>query len=256
MSLPDQHEGGRPIEEMDLTLLESSDLQQLAQTIQGCTCVKSVDVSCPNNQRGSQLRWDTDAVRHFFEILGGLPSLKTIHFKFLGGGDHDNEIPLSVFTAFLSSRQSPYCPNLESFRLVLVGPITCRAQDVNDFSQALSQQRKLRDFRFSCCYFSHEVLNSAPNPYIPTSNNIMDSMLYALSTLPSLETVNLKAASKGHLGRIQASSLHTLLCQVATTSTATTTSIKTVCLDNFALDNSHVDCISSCLLYTSDAADE
>ena len=224
----------RCMEEVDIQLLPSSDPSTIASTVQNMSSLKSVDISSLNAREG-QLTWNTPAVQTFFETLGALPKLRKIQFKFLGGGDLDNAIPLRLFTSLL--QQSAAAKSLESFRLVLVGPITCTIEEAREFSQALRRQVNLRDFRMSSCYLAHEMLTAAATT-TTDANFIMDPILQALATLPSLQTVSMKAASKGHLGNVNSESIGAL-CRSVT--------VKDVSLDNLVLLNSHISAVSQAL---------
>ena len=223
--------------DLDLTLLENSDIGQLVDTLQNCSAVESVDISCPNNGRTHQVPWNAPVVQRLFETIGSLPKLRKVQCKFLGGGDQDNPIPLSLFTALLLNAASRG-PRLESFRLILVGPIISSAageQDSVDFSRALGRQERLRDVRLGCCYLSHESLLLPSH----SSFSFIDPVLRALSALPCLKTVHVKAANRGHLGRLPADSMGAL-CH-------NSTSLRNLCLDNFVLDHSHVAVVSKAL---------
>ena len=244
------------VKDLDLTLLENSDLGELVETLRHYPFVESVDISCPNNGRTHpQVSWNNNnnniatndaevtTVHDLFATIGALPHLKKIQCKFLGGGDQDNPVPLSLFTALLnySGISSQQKTQLESFRLILVGPISCPGgiQDMSDFSQALRHQGRLKDVRLSSCYLSHESLQPSLG-----GSSLMDAVFQALSTLPSLESVHIKAANRGHLGRLQADSVRALLLGL---NKQHPSFLKKLHLDNMVLDHSHVAMIAKAL---------
>ena len=242
------------VKDLDLTLLETSDIGQLVETLRHYPFVESVDISCPNNGRTHpQLSWnnntnnnnnntaadDVATVHDLFATIGALPRLKKIQCKFLGGGDQDNPVPLSLFSALLPLSSST---RLESFRLILVGPISCPggAQDIFDFSQALLRQERLKDIRLSSCYLSHETLQPSLD-----GSSLVDAVFQALSTLPSLESVYIKAANRGHLGRLHADSVRALL--LGPNKQYTCSCLTKLHLDNMVLDHSHMASIAKAL---------
>lgn len=217
----DTDQANRKLETVDIQLLPNSDPAEFCPAIKALPQLKSVDVSCLNS-RERQLQWNSDNVKPLFETIGSLPNLRKVQFKFLGGGDMDNMVPLHLFSCLLNQSAC----HLESLRMTLIGPINCDVEDMIGFSQALRQQRYLKEFRLSCCYFAHEVL---------TSSCSMDPVLEALSALPSLETVSLKAASKGHLGNLRPDSLGAL---------SQSSALKDLTIDNFVLNNNHIAAVS------------
>jgi hypothetical protein len=147
----------------------------------------------------------------------------------------DNTVPLSIFTALLNQSAC----QLESFRMVLIGPISCTANDIVEFTQALRRQFNLQEFRLLSSYFAHETLTSS-------CCCSLSPVLRALAALPSLETVSLKAASKGHLGSLDPHSVGDL-CQ--------SQSLQDFSLDNFVLNNHHMERVTQALTTTSTAND-
>lgn len=213
------------VRELALTLLFDSDIEALIDSIRGHSRLETVHVSCPNSQV-TQPQWASQRLHRLFSQIGSFPNLKHVQFKSLGWGDHDNMIPLSLFTSLLNHQSTA---SLQFFEMVLVGPIFCQTSDMSHFCTALQKQSNLREFRLTSCYFSHDWLST------PFSS--LDQMVFTLSELPRLEIVKMKAANKGHLGRFQADSLSALLCQ-------SNNNIRNLTIENFALGNPHVAAVA------------
>jgi len=217
------------VKDVDLLLLENSDLHHLAETLRhpSNSTVETVDISCPNNGRSRQVSWNAPDVIHLFKTIGSLPSLRRLQLKFLGG-DQDNPFNLEVLTALLSSSPTFL---LERLRLILVGPIHyARPQSLEEFCAALSRHRQLKDVRISCCYLSHELLSR-------NQHNTLGPILQTLGQLPAIETIHMKAVNRGHLGHLPCQALG-ILCK---------STVQHFTIDNIGLDNSHLAVFSQVL---------
>ena len=213
-----------------LTLLGNSNIQELSEAVLSNPGPMAEVVIESADFRGQQPNWSSDSVRNLFAMIGSLPLLQSIQFKFLGN-DHNNMIPLSLFTEFLNCTAAR--TQLESIRFNRVGPIFCVGNDIENFSDAIRKQTSLQEFRMAGCSFSHSWLSGDSNGRYTAS---LDPVLLALAQLADLRSVHLMATSFSHLGRFQTQSISSL-CQSST--------LKRLYIDNFDLGNDHVTAVAT-----------
>lgn len=221
--------------QLTLNLLGSSNIPELTESLGNSRYMpeaKDVLLESSDFQRGPQPDWSSDDVRCLFAMIGSLPQLRSIRFRYLGQ-DHDNMIPLSLFTELLS--HTPTQSHLESVRFILVGPVRCIGDDIQNFSDALRRQTGLQEFSLSSCFFSHAWLSGDAGS---THASSLDPLLLALAELPAVRFVTLKATVSSHLGHFQPQSIGSL-CQ--------SSSLKHLSIDNFELGNEHITVIANAL---------